>query len=336
MSEAVFPLVGAAFVMLFVLPSFALLAKGLLLVLERRAPMGHLGLRYLVMTGSSILPLAWFLSAGLHQVESSELVLACLLDHHTAELCFEPGFFVLTLGFIVAMYGLRALSPSQQPQRLSPSDEQTITGRIARMLALRPELDGLLSRIDVSGDPDLTIETYGYRKPRIRLGMNFASRLSDPMLAAALAHESEHARALDPLRYFLLRVAVAVNPFGGFLIKPHAARWHIARETQCDREAVIRGAAPLSLAEAIVHAARPCTPAVALGTSNVNVLRLRTGMLIAFAEHKPTRRGRIPSSAVFVGALLLLFTLLLPHNAGTAALDVLHTTAEQALTHLWQ
>ncbi|HEX2881176.1 MAG TPA: hypothetical protein VHO25_16710 [Polyangiaceae bacterium] len=336
MSEAVFPLVGAAFVMLFVLPSSALLAKGVLVALERRAPMGHLGIRYLIMTGSSILPLAWFLSAGLHQVESSELVLACLLDHHTAELCFEPGFFVLTLGFIVTMCGLRALPPSHQPQRLSPSDEHAIASRIARVLQLRPELDGLQGRIDVSADADLTIETYGYRKPRIRLGMHFASRLSDPMLAAALAHESEHARALDPLRYILLRVAVAGNPLGGFLIQPHAVRWHIARETQCDREAVIRGAAPLSLAEAIVHAARPCTPVVALGTSNVNVLRLRTGMLIAFAEHKPTRRGRIPSSAVFVGAMLLLFTLLLPHQAGTAALDVLHTTAEQALTYFWR
>lgn len=332
MSEAVFPLVGAAFVMLLVLPSFALLAKGLLVALERRTPMGHLGIRYLLMTGSSILPLAWFLSAGLHQVESSELVLACLLDHHTAELCFEPGFFVFTLAFVVALFGLRALPPSHQQRPPSASDEREIATRIERILELGPVLDALRGRIDVSADPDLTIETYGFRTPRIRLGLNFASKLSDTMLVAALAHENEHARALDPLRYLLLKVAVAMNPFGGFLIDPHAARWHIARETQCDREAVIGGAAPLSLAEAILQAARPCTHAVALGTSNMDVLRLRTGMLMAFAEHKPIRLGRVPSSAVFLGAMLLLVTLLLPHNAGTAALDVLHTTAERALT----
>ena len=64
MNEAVFPLLGAACVVFVVLPASALAAKALLLLVERHSPRGvlhRLELRYLMLTGSSILPLAWFL-----------------------------------------------------------------------------------------------------------------------------------------------------------------------------------------------------------------------------------------------------------------------------------
>lgn len=42
------------------------------------------------------------------------------------------------------------------------------------------------------------------------------------MLASALGHETEHVRALDPLRYLILQLALAVNPFEfmNFMLDP--------------------------------------------------------------------------------------------------------------------
>mgnify|MGYP000861631835 CR=1 FL=1 len=65
MIEATFPLLGTAFVVLIVLPAFALLAKAGLVMLERDevgGPLHGLNLRYVVLTASSALPLAWLLS----------------------------------------------------------------------------------------------------------------------------------------------------------------------------------------------------------------------------------------------------------------------------------
>ena len=104
MIEATFPLLGTAFVVLIVLPAFALLAKAGLVLLERDevgGPLHGLNLRYVLLTGSSVLPIAWLLSAGLHQAETAKSALACLFDHDTAELCFEPGFFALMLAVVV-------------------------------------------------------------------------------------------------------------------------------------------------------------------------------------------------------------------------------------------
>jgi hypothetical protein len=58
-TEATFPLLGTALVVLIVLPAFALLAKAGLLMLERDevgGPLHGLNLRYVLLTGSSVLP----------------------------------------------------------------------------------------------------------------------------------------------------------------------------------------------------------------------------------------------------------------------------------------
>jgi hypothetical protein len=142
---------------------------------------------------------------------------------------------------------------------------------------------------------------------------------------------------LDPLRYLVLKLALAVNPVGRFLLEPHARRWYAAREAHCDREAVIQGFPPLSLADAIVRAARPGTfEVVPLGAPDMSVLRLRVGMLLAFAEERPVRCCHPGMSALPAALALLLLALLLPHQTGTGALDALHRGAERALTYiLW-
>jgi Zn-dependent protease with chaperone function len=338
MSEAVFPVLGAAFVALVLLPLSALATKVGLTLLER-APLGGplhaLNLRYLLLTGSSLLPLAWFMSAGLHQLESGTSALACLLDHAGAAHCLEPAAFALAL---LLLFNAAALPLVRRSRAARPEPEgagNDTARRIARIIDARPMLHALRDRYVVTAAPEFTLGTLGWSRPEVFIGADFAARLSDDMLASALGHELEHVRLHDPLRYFLLQLALAANPCGRFLLEPHAARWTAAHEARCDREAVLRGALPLPLADAIVRAARPSVREVApLGARDTSMLRFRIDLLLAFAECAPDacrHRGRSPFPLAFA---LLASALVLPHQAGSAALDTLHTSTERALTHL--
>jgi len=336
--EAAFPLLGAAFVVLIVLPLCAVFVKAWLLLLERDelgGPLQGLTLRYVLLTASSATPLAWFFSAGLHQAESGKSALACLLDHDQAARCFEPGFFAAMLAAGVAVAWFRA-ARGAAPAPSSSAEARLLAARVQALIDGHPVLAALRGRVLVTDDESFTIGTAGTLRPRVFVSLAFAATLTDPMLSSALAHEREHVRAFDTLRYLLLELSLAVNPFGRFLLEPHAALWRAAREAHCDREAVLRGAAPLALAHAILRAARPASRCcAALGTGDTAILKLRVGMLLAFAERAPHRRPAEGRSAIPVALTLLVLTLLMPHRTGTEALDVLHTSAEHALTYLW-
>lgn len=338
MSAAAFPILGTAFVLLLALPLGALLAKLGLVVLERRearGPLHGLNARYLLLAGSSLLPIAWFASAGVHQLESGSAVLACLFDDDVAEFCSEPGFFVLALAlglFASAAPTLRRTSPPPGPA--SPERAAPLLARLRALAATRTSLVGL--QVRVTEEPRFALATYGWLRPYVVVGTAFAARLSDEMLASALAHEAEHVRNFDPLRFRLLQLALAVNPLGRRLLLPHAARWQAAREAHCDREAVLRGARPLPLADALVQAARPGPDvAVALGARDAAVLTLRVRLLLAFAERPPVRCCRDGRTASSIAAVLLLAALALPHDTGSATLDAVHVGAEHMITWLW-
>jgi hypothetical protein len=337
MSEAVFPVLGAAFVVLVLLPLSGLVAKLGLTLLERArfaGPLQALNVRYLLLTGSSLLPLAWLLSAGLHQLESGRSALACLLDHAGAAHCLEPAAFALALLLLFNAAALPLVQRTRAARPLPVADRGT-RARVERVIAARPMLQALGGRVVVTSAPGFTLGTLGWTRPAVYIGADFAAKLSDDMLASALGHELEHVRLLDPLRYFLLQLALAANPCGRFLLEPHAARWSAAHEARCDREAVLHGALPLPLADAIVRAARPSARELAaLGAHDTSMLRFRIDLLLAFAERAPDacrHRGRSPFPLAFA---LLAGALVLPHQAGTAALDTLHTSTERALTHI--
>lgn len=336
MSEIVFPVLGAAFVLLVVLPGCALVAKLALLWLERSGGALHdLNLRYAVLTASSILPLGWFLSAGIHQAETGKSALACVLSHDQAELCFESASFALLLVLGAALACVTAYRrASRVPISTSPIADQ-LAERIERIVAAHPALLGLRDRIAITEAHGFALGTRGLRRPRVIVGAKFATQLTDGMLASALGHEQEHVRSRDPLRYLLLQLALSVSPLGRLVLGPHAAAWRAAREARCDREAVLGGAAPLPLADAIVRAARPMArESVALGATDTAVLRLRVDMLLAFAERAPERCRSESRSAIPLALALLVVTLCLPHRTGTQALDALHTSTERALSSL--
>lgn len=337
MSEAAFPLLGAAIVVLIVLPLFAVVAKAGLMLLERdelSGPLHGLNLRYVVLAASSAIPLAWFLSAGLHQAETGKSVLACLLDHGEAALCLEPGFFALVLTVLATGAWLRTTRRRALVQPSSSRLAAEANRRIQVLIDANPALAGLRGRIVTTDQAGFAIGTRGLLRRRVFVGSTFAADLSDPMLVGALAHESGHVRSLDPLRYLLLEIALGVNPFGRALLAPHVQRWKAAREVHCDREAVLAGASPLALAEAIVRAARPATPeSVGLGTDDVALLKFRVAMLVAFAERAPHRCCGEGRSTIPVAIAILAIALLLPHQTGTGALDALHVGVEHAVAY---
>jgi hypothetical protein len=339
MTEAAFPLLGSAFVMLVVLPAFALLARGALWALDQKeagGPLRRPNVRYLVLVGSSALPLAWFFSAGLHQAEEGSVV-ACLFHHKAAALCFEPGLFAGTLALLLIGLSLRTVRGVARAHRSDSTRARDLVRRVERIIDGRAPLCDLAKRIVVTEDPGFALGTQGVFRPRVVLGRSYAEGLHDDALASALGHEAEHVRALDPLRYLVLSIALAANPFGRWLLEPHARRWFAVREAHCDREAVIRGAAPLSLAEAIVQAARPTRrEAVGLGARDTSMLKFRIGLLFAFAEKRPTDCCRRGPLAIPTAVALLLIALLLPHHAGTEALDAVHAGAEHAFTYFWR
>lgn len=335
MNEVAFPLLGAAFVLAVVLPASALLSKALLVLVERReagGPLHGFHLRYLLLTGSSALPLAWLLSAALHQAETGQTVLACLFEHAT-ELCPEPGLFAAVLALAVLLCAVPILRRGGQTAPSHSERTRTLQSRIEHLLQSHAALAGLVGRVRVTEERDVALETSGSLRPIVLVGAEYAEALAEDVLASALAHEAEHVHARDPLRYQVLELALAVNPLGRWLLRPHARRWLAAREAHCDRDAVVRGSNPLALAEAIVRAARPpAAHTVALGAANTEVLRLRIGLLLAFAERRPARCScQRQRSAFSAAALLLGLALSLPHGAGTGALDVLHLHSERAL-----
>lgn len=339
MTEAVFPVLGAAFVMLVVLPASALVSKAALALLEgdrAGGPLHGLSLRYLILTGSSVLPVGWLVSAGMHQAESGRSV-ACLL-HDAAALCFEPGLFALTLALVVIACCAHRLRVTRKSAPSRSLGSPALRSRLSRIVATHAGLRSIVGRVDVTDDPKFALATEGLLRPRIVIGAAYAARLTDDALAAALGHETEHVRSFDPLLYTVLDLALAMNPFGRWLLAPHAARWVGAREAHCDREAVIGGAPPLALAEAIVSAARASwrESLVALGARDTSMLKLRINLLCAFAEKHPSQCCR-SSPVLFPTAVLVVWLVLLaPHQSGAASLDALHSGAEQALSFLWR
>lgn len=337
MTEAGFPLIGALFVFVVVLPLSALAAKGMLLLLERRSSgaLHDLRSRYVVITASSILPLTWFLSAGLHQAEEWRSPLACLLDHETEARCFEPVLFSVLLAGIAALHVARSLRNLPRFRPSTSSVARDCTMRIDALVAEHSALHILERRVLVVDGLELALGTHGLVFTKVAVSTAFVAASSDDELVAALAHEAEHVRSKDSLRYAAMHLALALNPFGRAFLAPHAARWHVARELHCDREAVVRGADPLALADAIVRAARPAHVAIAgLGATDASVLSLRVHMLLAFADRQPAHCCKRDTSKFPVLIALIAFFLLLPHNTGTAALDAVHVGAEHLLSSL--
>ncbi len=332
MTEAVFPMLGPLIVFGLALPFFALVVKLLLLVVRRREGLHfHLGLRYVLLVAASGVPLVWLISAGLHQAETGRIVEVCIAPHGPDALCLEAIYFAVALVGLSALLALPRLIWEQVLLRGSPGESaRRVSERLTRLVHENPQLDALLGRCVVRDSLRHTIVTVGVVSPRVVIRTSFAQELDDEALIAVLHHELEHVVGHDPLRYFVAWWAMAVNPVGRWILNGELARWVLAREIHCDREAVLAGASAPALAHSLVRGSRATSgrPLPALGTGNLATLRLRVSLLLAYADNPPVRCCRGPALRVVVGLLILVSVL--PHSAGTGLLDVLHVVSERA------
>lgn len=332
MTEAVFPLLGPLIVFGLALPCLALAMKLLLLAVRRREGLHlRLRLRYVLIVASSGVPLVWLISAGLHQAESGRIVEVCIAPHGPDALCLEAIYFALALVGLSALFALPRLIWEQVLLRGSPGEAaRRASERIARLVHESPQLRALVGRCVVRDTLRHTIVTVGIVSPRVVIRTSFAQELDDESLIAVLHHELEHVVGRDPLRYFVAWWALAINPVGRWILNGELARWVLAREIHCDREAVLAGASAPALAHSLVRGSRSASssPVPALGAGNLATLRLRVGLLLAYAEQPPVRCCRGPALRVVL--VLLILVSALPHSAGTGLLDLLHAASERA------
>lgn len=335
MTEAAFPLLGPALVVGVVLPISALLVRIALELTHRLVPNAALHgvrARYLVLLASSLLPITWLLSAALHQAETGLSVLACIVDHGLDPNCIEPRLFGLAL---VVTMSVLALPTLIRALRGSISGPDSKTGpeleRVRAILERTPWLAELRDLVVVRDGSGPAIATHGIVRPTVVVRWSYLERLDDTALAAALGHELEHVRYRDPLRYLLMSLALALNPIGRLWLGREVRGWIAAREAECDHDAVIRGADPAALAHALILAARPTdtdVPIPALATAELAILQLRVELLMAYSERRSANFETRSRPALRFAGVLLAVVVAWPHSGETAALDVLHTSAE--------
>lgn len=258
--------------------------------------------------------------------------MVCTAEHVPGANCAEPVFFSLGLVALAALIGLPRLLRDRLAMRSSNDEPARAAGaRIDAIVRARPGLSALTGRIAVSNVAQAPIATVGIIATRVVVQTSFAESIDDEALAGALHHELEHFSHHDPLRYFVGWWALAVNPLGGWLLRAEHARWILGREAHCDRQAVVEGASPTALAKALLVAAKTPRPSLrpALGCGQVEAVKLRLGLLLAYADHKPHRCKRRPALPLLLAVLLA--ALALPHGTRTDPLDLLHEATERSV-----
>jgi Zn-dependent protease with chaperone function len=339
-NELYFPLLGPILVLLMVVPLAALTGKAVLLLINRASPasLGRFGaLRYLLLVAPPFMPVAWAISAGVHQAETGRSVLACLVTHDFEQLCVEPLLFAGFLSLLVVARLLPELVRTHRASKVRPAAASWEVSRVRRLIGDHEELRGLeLGRNIVVTDESIGgSAALGWWRPIVVVDSKFVRECDDESLVAAIAHELEHVRRRDPLRYLVLSLAVRLNPFGALVTRREAARWIFEREVQCDRAAVLSGAGPFGLARALVQASRPNQPAIAhLGAGSLGRLRFRIELLLSYAEKRPTDDVARGASALLLACLVAALAVTLPHVASTGPLDALHLGVERAAAAL--
>lgn len=331
MSELVFPLAALALTFGVLIPMSTLVAK-LALVRARRRAVSWASVgssaTFALLVAPTALPLAWLTSSALHQLEPTRTLATCTTSHHAnATACFDV---VLLLGLIAAaVLGTiwrehLAARPSQRRESRPPRCEES-TRRIARIIASTPALAGL--RFDVIHDDTAPAYTIGWLRPRVILDACFVRKNDDETLRAVLLHEQAHSSQLDPLRFFVARVCLALDPVGG-LLDDELARWRAAREAHCDGVAVGSGGDSLALAQGILCAAKSrCKHASAsapLCGHDHDTIKLRVALLMESPKSPSRSLGHLTLS------LMLIAVLVVPHIDDLTALDTFHVEIEHA------
>lgn len=235
-----------------------------------------------------------------HEIELGEALDACC----QAVLSGAPAvFFGLAAAALATALGLRAyqlftsISAPSAPTR--PATD-TCNARLTTLLS-EPGFRavGDLPIVAVREAP-FAIASLGWFKQRVVVHDRFLRAVTPGQFHAALGHERAHVEARDPAVGTLLRVLVALNPWGVSL-RPRVAQWLFARELDCDGVALRNGASRADLASAILLAARPaghlphCCAGLAVGRIDELHARVRL-VLDADLPAPSTYRGGLLAS----------------------------------------
>lgn len=336
MNELPFALVATVAVFLAVVPAVTLTAKGILVLRRRHAAdlpsFGSSG-TFLLIAGPALGAAVWFVSAGLHQFEPGRAVAACLAEHLGDEGCKGALAFAMTVALLTASAFTKRLARDEGAGAAGrrPSEDDPRVRRVRDLCARHPALLAYGRRIVVVEGSDDPLRTRGLWRPIVEVDAAVLDRLDDQTLSAALLHEVAHAAGRDPLRQLVASASLALNPLASML-EPELARWRLAREAACDREAVRMGADPLALAQALVTVARPAAgppPVLAstLAGGELAALQARVQLLLDYA-----RRGTpAPRPAPPMLGLGLVVLSTSPHAFGSGLLDALHHGIDAAL-----
>lgn len=328
MSALVFPLAALAALFCVVMPAVTLVARAILRRRRARCTWHAVGghTTFALLVAPTLLPLAWLASSALHGSEPARALESCLVDHLGAAHCVDAVVLLGLLLAAVAGVTIRRLHVERVGTigRPLPPDDP----RHRRITAL---VGGLAPHpIVVAEGAPAPAFVHGWLRPRIVLDAAYVDDEDDAVLAAVLLHEIAHADARDPLRSFVARLCLALNPLGGRL-RAELSHWQQAREIGCDAEAVDRGADRFALAEGIVRAARrprPLAPALApafapLCGHDPLALRLRVVLLLEpVAPTATDRAGRLLAIALLAAAAL-------PHLLAPGAFEGFHHLVER-------
>lgn len=299
---------------------------------------------FALLVASGLLPPLWALSALVHHLEGGHGFIE--------ETCPSFGLFsgaeVALAAAATALLAWHAVwKPVQRVlddlrgghngteaggiQRLSPGDP--VARQLSALCGRHPALAELADRVVAVTGVETACATRGLVDPRIEVRCGAVEEWDEEELLGALLHEAAHLQARDPLHQTAVFLTRYWNPFG-FLLDPDRTAWRYARELNCDAAAVSHGADPLSLASALVAAARPTSPcqhphSVALDGCDVGPIETRVQILLGYAE-QPPRTTKTPGGRwyLLLGAMAGA-ALLLPHVVDAWPMPF------HLLTHWW-
>lgn len=304
-------------VLVVLIPLSTVLAKTLLMVRRGSAESTEgAASAFMLIVLPVLAPIVWFVSETVHESEKylSEVVHA---EGFCVDLVAASALLLGALAWLLLRYGRaeRARTGRAHPET---------TARLRALCESHAVLSRWAGRVHGIADAEHDSAARGFFRPVAEVDAAFATGLGDAALVGVLLHEVEHLRTLDPLRNLIAQACLAMNPLGFWLV-PDLLRWRAGRELQCDTAALSANADPLSLAEALILAARPRKAAIVAAPftgAAAGLLKLRVQRLLEPVVERPE-----PISVRVLPPMLFVLEMVLPHVVSSAPIQQMHHVA---------
>ncbi|MGM0558134.1 MAG: M56 family metallopeptidase [Myxococcota bacterium] len=292
-------------------------------------------LTYLALVIPGLLPLVWLGSGLVHLEESGALMEACCSILAISNTSWQHWVFASGATLLLAAQGLslwRRWRPAHENH--DPTSLARAIDRVDAIVTAHPQLLDYSDAIHVVDCDAHICATVGIVNQRVEVAASLVEQLDEDALEAALLHEVAHISLRDPARGFVLLISQILNPFS-WLLSSEAAAWRFAREVVCDRHAVLFGARPVSVADAIVTTAKASSSAPRRACAHLcgarDTIAARVNLLLSSSDQ--SRRFSHAGSVPALGSLMLLAGLVLPHILGARVISF-HCLLEETLSTL--